>query len=163
MAYFHSPFVNVTLSNQTFDKTILKIKNLKFKISKSKKLWKTTDNQFWSGNNLNSIVAKELLTGSRCQIWSLSDCNWTRPHNYVVNCVWKIVYKYVLIMSRTRFTVKPHSIVAWRFKSNCSHLNFRFCVCFKQGVHWHSGIGVWIHSETHTWHENNIQSNIPYQ
>ena len=38
------------------------------------------------------------------------------------------------------------------FESNCSHLNFRFRACFKQGVLWHSGnYRVWIHSETPTW------------
>ena len=45
-----------------------------------------------------------------------------------------------------------------RFESSCSHLNFRFCTCFEQGVPWHSGnYRVWTHSETHTWHKN-IQS-----
>ena len=39
---------------------------------------------------------------------------------------------HVLVMSRTRFRVNPHSIVAWMF--SCSHLNFRFSACFKQGV-----------------------------
>ena len=50
------------------------------------------------------------------------------------------------------------------FESCCSHLNFRFCVCFEQGVHWHSGkYRVWIHSETHTWHDKNIQSHVSYR
>ena len=45
------------------------------------------------------------------------------------------------------------------FESSCSHLNFRFHVCFEQGVPWHSGnYRVWIHSETRTWHDKNIQS-----
>ena len=25
------------------------------------------------------------------------------------------------------------------FESGCCHLNFRFCICFEQGVPWHSG------------------------
>ena len=25
------------------------------------------------------------------------------------------------------------------FESRCSHLNFRYCACFEQGVPWHSG------------------------
>ena len=46
------------------------------------------------------------------------------------------------------------------FESSCSHFNFRFCACFKQGVSWHSGnYEVWIHSEKRTWHYKNIQSN----
>ena len=44
------------------------------------------------------------------------------------------------------------------FESSCSHLNFRFRTCFEQGVPWHSGkYRVWIHSETHTWNDKNIQ------
>ena len=50
------------------------------------------------------------------------------------------------------------------FESSCSHLNFRFHVCFKQGVPSHPGnYRVWIHSETCTWHDQNIQSNAPYR
>ena len=45
------------------------------------------------------------------------------------------------------------------FETSCSHLNFRFRACFKQGVTWHSGhYRVWIHSETRTWHDKNIQT-----
>ena len=45
------------------------------------------------------------------------------------------------------------------FESSCSHLNLRFRACFKQGVPWHSdNYRVWIHSETRTWHDKNIQS-----
>ena len=50
------------------------------------------------------------------------------------------------------------------FQSSCSQLNFRFCTCFEQGVAWHLGnYRVWIHSETHTWHDKVIQSNAPYR
>ena len=46
-----------------------------------------------------------------------------------------------------------------RFESRCSHLNFRYCNCFEQGVPWHSGnYRVWIHSKKRTWHDKNIQS-----
>ena len=45
------------------------------------------------------------------------------------------------------------------FESSCSHFTFRFRACFEQGVPWHSGnYRVWIHSETRTWHDKNIQS-----
>ena len=45
------------------------------------------------------------------------------------------------------------------FESSCSHFTFRFRACFEQGVPWLSGnYRVWIHSETRTWHEKNIQS-----
>ena len=50
------------------------------------------------------------------------------------------------------------------FKSRCRNLNFECCTCFKQRVPWHPGnYRLWIQSETHTWHDNNIQSNAPYR
>ena len=80
----------------------------------------------------------------------------------------------VFIMSRTRFRVNPHSIVAWMsrkslletgtisefsgcgFESSCSQLNFRYGACSEPGVSWHPGTcRVWIHSETRTWNDKN--------
>ena len=50
------------------------------------------------------------------------------------------------------------------FESSYSHFTFRFRACFEQGVPWHSGnCRVWIHSQTRTWHDKNIQSNAPYR
>ena len=44
-------------------------------------------------------------------------------------------------------------------ESSCSHLTFRFRACLEQGVPWHSGnYRVWIHAETRTWNDKNIQS-----
>ena len=44
------------------------------------------------------------------------------------------------------------------FKSRCSYLYSRYRFCFEQGVPWHSGnYRVWINSETHAWHNKNIQ------
>ena len=43
----------------------------------------------------------------------------------------------------------------------CSHLNFRFCDYFKQGVLWHSGnYRVWIDSETRPWQDKNTLTNV---
>ena len=51
-----------------------------------------------------------------------------------------------------------------QFESRCSHLIFRYGGCFEQGIPWHSGnCRVWIHSQTRTWHDKNIQSNAPYR
>ena len=50
------------------------------------------------------------------------------------------------------------------FESRCIHLIFRYGACFEQGVPWHSGnCRGWIHSQTRTWHDKNIQSNAPYR
>ena len=55
--------------------------------------------------------------------------------------------------------VSVYELSVCEFKSSCSHLNFRFHSCFKQGASWHSGnYRVWIHSETCMWHDKNIQS-----
>ena len=52
-----------------------------------------------------------------------------------------------------------YELCGFEFKSRCSHLNFRFCACFEQGVPWYlCNCRVWIHSETLTWHDKNIQS-----
>ena len=49
------------------------------------------------------------------------------------------------------------------FKSSCSHLNLRLHAWFEQGLPWNSGnYRVWIHSETRTWHDKNIQSVYSY-
>ena len=65
------------------------------------------------------------------------DCNWTRTHNHLVR----------------KRTLNHLAKLA-----SCSHLNFRFCACFEQGFLWHPGnYRVWIHSETRTWHDKNIQ------
>ena len=74
------------------------------------------------------LNVKELLIQRRREMWSLSDCNWTRNKNHLV---WKqtlnthskylsvgYIWLYVLVMARTRFRVNPHSIVAWMSR-NC--------------------------------------------
>ena len=120
----------------------------------------------------------------------LKDCNWTRTQNHLVrkwtlnhlaklakrsSCVWSTYSQ----MHRTDKHSEHSSIISpvWRngwvfvyelsgsgFESSCSHLNFRFRVCFEQGVPWHSGnYRVWMHSENRTWHDKNIQSYAPFR
>ena len=86
--------------------------------------------------NLHSIVClnvKALLSQSRRHIWSLTDSNRIRTHDHLVRkrtinhlakvvelcheylsvrCIWL----YVIIMSRTSFRVKLHSIVCLNIK-----------------------------------------------
>ena len=55
------------------------------------------------------------------------------------------LWMYVIIMSRAIFRVNPHSVV----HSEC------------QGTTWSKqatsmSLKVWVHSETGTWHDNNI-------
>ena len=64
-------------------------------------------------------------------------CKWTlnvlsklvKWLSCVVWCIWLCV----IIMSYKFFRVNS------RFESCCCHLSFRHCVCFEQGVPWHSG------------------------
>ena len=47
------------------------------------------------------------------------------------------------------------------FESCSNHLNFRYRACFEEGVPWYAvNYRVWIHSETRTWHDINIQSGM---
>ena len=58
-----------------------------------------------------------------------------------------------------------YELNGYGLQSRCCHLNFRYGTCFKQGVPFdiQAIYRVWIHSETYTWHDNNIQSNAPYK
>ena len=74
-----------------------------------------------------------------------SDCNWTRTQNHLV--LKQTLNDWVFI----------YELSGWGLESSCSHSNFRFYICFKQGFPWHSGnYRVWIHSEMHTWQDKNM-------
>ena len=90
--------------------------------------------------------------GSFCIILlSLSDCNGTRTHNHLVR-------KRTLWLVWINGCVFVYELSGYGFESCCSHLNFRYRACFEEGIPWHSGnFRVWIHSETWTWHDKNIQ------
>ena len=116
---------------------------------------------FQSESALYSCLnVKELLARNRRDIWSLNDSNWSRTHYHLVrklilNHLAKLAIWLSCIVSTYLYGV---------FESRCSHLNFRYRACFKQEVPWHSGnYRVWIHSETNTWHNKNIQSNLPHR
>ena len=52
-------------------------------------------------------------------------CNWTRTQN---NLVRKRTLNHLIECSFV------YELIGFGFKSSCSHLNFRFCACFEQGV-----------------------------
>ena len=138
------------------------------------------------------LYFNELFARNRRGIWSLSDCNviWTHKHlvhNRTFNQTFsqtgqmtELCYEYLSVLA-TQFTtqysqhssiISPVWLNGWvfvyqlsgcKFKYCCSHLNFRHCVCFKQGVLWHSGnYRVYIHFERRTRHDKNMQSNAQY-
>ena len=93
----------------------------------------------------------ELLARNRRDILSLSNYNRIRTRNHLAKLAsWLNGWMFVYEQS------------GCEFESRCSHLNSRYCACFKQGVSWHSGnYRVWIHSEMCTWHGKNIQLKNP--
>ena len=97
-------------------------------------------------NNEKSILKCKYTQKKKLSDLIPSDCNWTRTHNH---SVWPNSWVFVYELS------------GCGFESSCSHLNFRFRACFEQRVPWHSGnYRVWIHSETRTWHDENIQLDL---
>ena len=81
------------------------------------------------------LNVNKLLARNRRAIWVLSDCRGIPMHNY-------------LVRKQTLKTIWPVWVNGWvfvyklsgcGFESLCSHSNFRYCVCFKQGVLWNSG------------------------
>ena len=84
------------------------------------------------------------------------DCNWSRTHNHLVHKrTLNHLDNWTVGLNGWVFVYELNS--CW-FENSCSYLNFRFRACFEQGVPWHSGnYRVWIHPETRTWHDKNIQ------
>ena len=133
------------------------------------------------------LNVKELLAWNRCNIWSFSDCNGTRTrngtrtHNYLVRkwtlkhlaklAKWLMLWVLICIVHLTvcsyhvLYAFQGESTVDIRgFKSCCSHLNFIYRACFKQGGPWNScKYRLWIPSEMHMWYDENIQSNALYR
>ena len=117
----------------------------------------------------------------------LNDCNWTQTQNHWVH-IWTLTHLATLAKWLSFFVstylygafectdkYSEHSSIIWPlwpngwvfiyelsgsgFESSCNHLNFRFCACIEHRVRWHSdNYRVWIHFETCTWHDKNIQS-----
>ena len=83
-----------------------------------------------------------------------SNCNWTQTHNHLVH---KRTFTNKLVWLNGWLFI--YELSGCGFRSSCSHLNFSFCVCFEQGVPWHSGnYTKQIHPEMHMCHDKNIQS-----
>ena len=128
----------------------------------------------------------------RVFIYKLNDCgsNGTQTHNHLVRkgtlnhlaklAKWSSCVVSTYLYGAFDCMFSQHSSIIWpvwlhdwvfvyelsgyRFESSCSLLNFRYRVCFEQQFPWHSGnYRVWIHSESRTWHDKNMQSNAPYR
>ena len=108
------------------------------------------------------LNVKELLASRRLHIWSLSNSKGIRTHNDLVregtinhlaklanwlSCVVS-TYVYGTLFNHCVSIILPVWLNGWvfiyglsgcGFESRCCQLNFRYGVCFEQGVLWHSG------------------------
>ena len=101
-------------------------------------------------------------------ISKFDDCYGTRTHNHVVR---KRILNHLAKQAKRLSCVVstyPYDAFHWMFLSchvrvseGIHTLQFRYRVCFEQGVSWYSGnCRIWIHSETRTWHDKNIHSKL---
>ena len=80
--------------------------------------------------------------------YSICDSNVIRTHNYLVCNGWMFVFE----------------LSGCGFESRCYHLNFKIApASSKKFLDIQVNYTVWIHFETCTWHDNNIQSIAPYR
>ena len=82
-----------------------------------------------------------LLVFKIVEILQFIDCNWIRTHNHLVH---KRTLNHLAKLAKWLSCVV----------STYLYGAFERCICT---VH------LWIHSETRTWHDKNIQSNAPYR
>ena len=92
------------------------------------------------------LNVKEHLALNRRDIGSWNDCNGTRTDNHLVR----------------KQTLKHLAKLAKWLSCGVSTYLYQYPACFVQKVPWHSGnYRAWIYSEMHTWHDKNIQTNVP--
>ena len=131
--------------------------------------------------NPHSIVmwlwVRIALLSLKLQIWCLLRARSFLTFRQTIECGFtlKLVRDMIITYSQIHRTDKHsqhrhvwlndwvfvHELSGCGFESCCCHLNFRYGTCFEQGVPWHANYRVWIHSETWTWHDNNLQPNEP--
>ena len=104
----------------------------------------------WDANKKWTILPTKLS--------KIRGCNGTRTHNHLVRKR-TVLGQFGQIRSVwLNGSLFVNKLSGCGFASRCSYLKFRYCTCFEQGVPWHSrNYKVWIHSETRTWHDNNVQ------
>ena len=184
-------FYHVTYAFQS-ESTLYKCLNVKELLARSRReIWRWSDcnwirthNHLVHKRTLNHLakLAKWLSCVVSTYLYGAFDCMFLSCHVRVSEWIHTRVRDMIKTYSQMHRTDKysQHSSIIWPawlngwvfvyelsgcgFESSCSHFTFRFRACFEQGVPWHSGnYRVWIHSETRTWHDKNIQSNAPYR
>ena len=99
---------------------------------------------FQSESTLYSCLnVKELLARRRCEIWSWSDCNWTRTHNHLIRkrtlnhlaklalndwaVLWVIICTVYLVVCSWPVWLNGwvfYELSGCGFESSCSHMNY---------------------------------------
>ena len=132
--------------------------------NKKLRFWKISNNvhHTFHGINLRPLTSDRSLSiffGNTffkiCKKLKRRENEKGKPYPYPNKLRHPILLKkrlYVLVMPRTRFRVNN----CLNIKSSLLEAGTKFCVCLERGVPWHS---LWIHFETCTWHDKNIQSN----
>ena len=131
------------------------------------------------GYDTNLIFNLLTFLSYKSTYWNLYDCMFLSCHVRVSESIHTLYTVQISTQSTARCTDKysEHSSIIWPvlangwvfvyelngpgFQSSCSHLNFTFRVCFERRVPCNSGnYRVRIHSETRTWHDQNISHKV---
>ena len=97
--------------------------------------------RFRVNSHSSCLNVKKLLAQSRHEIWSLSDCNWTRTQNH-------LVYKRTLNHSTKLAKWLSCALITCLYGTfDCMWLSCQY--------------GVWIHCETYvTWQEHTVRCTV---
>ena len=119
-----------------------------------------------------------LLLSLKLQIWCLLRARSSLTFRKTIECGFTLKFVYDMIITYSQMhrpdKYTQHSSIIWPvwlngwvfvyklsgcgFESCWCHLNFRYGAGFEQGVPYiQANYRVWIHSETRSWHDNNIQ------
>ena len=120
----------------------------------------------WFDNRTNYQTKNNILSRRE-----LTDCNWARTQNHLVG---KRTLDHLAKLTKrvSNHLIKQtlNHLAKWlsvRLQTKCFWVRVQFSVTYtsdfapasSKGVPRHSGnYRVWIHSETRTWHDKNIQS-----
>ena len=101
-----------------------------------------------------SMEWRRTLKRIRYIIIKYSQLNPVDKHSQQISFIWSVWLNGLVL-------VFEHS--GRGFGSRSCHLNVRYHIYFKEGLHWHSGnYRVYIHSETSTWWDSNMEWNASH-
>ena len=100
----------------------------------------------WHSGNYRVWISSETIRNMTRRYSQMQHTDKWSQHSSITKPIW--LNGWVLI----------YELSGCGFELSCSHLNFKFCTCFGQGVPWYLGnYRVWILDD------KNIHSNAPYR